>query len=84
MRTLTHKQAASRHSVGRRRRSRARRLFRAATGDGAVTVEGNVPIVYAKRSTAMTINLTNGSPFAPGGDLILREKVAAPARPSTT
>ena len=75
MRTLTHKQGriaafglaavAAAVLVG---------CSGGSTGDGAVTVEGNVPIVYAKRSTAMTINPTNGSPFAPGGDLILREK----------
>lgn len=42
-------------------------------GDG-VTVHGDVPLVYAKRSVAMRINPTNGAPFAPGGDLMLREK----------
>lgn len=51
-----------------------------STSEGSVTVEGNVPIVYAKRSTTLTINPTNGSPFAPGGDLILREK-ASPSAP---
>ncbi len=51
-----------------------------STSEGSVTVEGNVPIVYAKRSTALTINPTNGSPFAPGGDLMLREK-ASPSAP---
>ena len=81
MRTLTHKQGriaafglaavAAAVLVG---------CSGGSTSDGAVTVEGNVPIVYAKRSTAMTINPTNGSPFAPGGDLILREK-ASPSAP---
>jgi len=42
--------------------------------EGTVTVAGDVPLAYAKRSTAMTINPTNGSPSAPGGDLIIREK----------
>jgi hypothetical protein len=51
-----------------------------STSDGSVTVEGNVPIVYAKRSTTLTINPTNGSPFAAGGDLILREK-SSPSAP---
>ena len=51
-----------------------------STSEGSVTVEGNVPIVYAKRSTTLTLNPTNGSPFAPGGDLMLREK-ASPSAP---
>lgn len=51
-----------------------------STSEGSVTVEGNVAIAYAKRSTALRINPTNGSPFAPGGDLMLREK-ASPSAP---
>ena len=47
--------------------------------DGTVTVSGEVPIAYVKRSTAMTINPTNGSPSAPGGDLIIRERSSASA-----
>ena len=51
-----------------------------STSEGVVTVGADVPIVYAMRSTAMTINPTNGSPFAPGGDLMLREK-SSPSAP---
>ncbi len=51
-----------------------------STSEGTVTVEGDVPIAYAKRSTALRINPTNGSPFAPGGDLIIREK-SSPSAP---
>ncbi|WP_298825886.1 hypothetical protein [uncultured Piscinibacter sp.] len=51
-----------------------------STGEGTVTVSGEVPIAYVKRSTAMTINPTNGSPSAPGGDLMLREK-SSPSAP---
>lgn len=44
------------------------------SGDDSVTVNGDVPLVYTKRSTAVSLNPTNGAPFAPGGDLMLREK----------
>ena len=33
-----------------------------------VTVQGDVPLAYVKRSSALTANPTNGAPFAPGGD----------------
>jgi len=46
----------------------------------AVTVNGEVPIVYVQRSTAVRMNPTNGAPFAPGGDLMLREK-SSPSAP---
>ncbi|HRI17898.1 MAG TPA: hypothetical protein PL196_05190, partial [Burkholderiaceae bacterium] len=50
-------------------------------GDSAgVTVNGDVAIVYAKRSTMLSINPTDGTPFAPGGDLMLREK-SSPSAP---
>ncbi|RZU02804.1 hypothetical protein [Rivibacter subsaxonicus] len=45
-----------------------------------VAVAGDVPIAYAKRSTAMSINPTDGTPFAPGGDLMIREK-SSPSAP---
>lgn len=47
---------------------------------GTVAVTGDVPIAYAKRSTALRINPTNGSPFSPGGDLMIREKSSPSAR----
>ncbi|HOY34892.1 hypothetical protein [Piscinibacter sp.] len=47
---------------------------------GTVTVAGDVPIAYVQRSTAMRLNPTNGSPSAPGGDLIIREK-SSPSAP---
>ncbi|MBL8334694.1 MAG: hypothetical protein JNM08_16405 [Rubrivivax sp.] len=46
----------------------------------AVTVQGEVPVAYARRSTALSLNPTNGAPFAPGGDLMLREK-SSPSAP---
>jgi hypothetical protein len=42
--------------------------------DSGLTVNGDVPIAFAKRSTAVRINPLSGSPFAPGGDLIIKEK----------
>ncbi len=44
------------------------------TGSEGVTVQGDVPLAYTKRSTALSQNPTNGAPSAAGGDLILREK----------
>ncbi|MFO1329725.1 MAG: hypothetical protein U1F56_20360 [Rubrivivax sp.] len=46
----------------------------------AVTVQGDVPLAYVKRSTALRLNPTNGAPFAPGGDLMLRDK-SSPSAP---
>ncbi len=40
--------------------------------EGAVA--GDVPVAYAKRSSALSMNPTDGTPSAPGGDLMLREK----------
>jgi hypothetical protein len=48
--------------------------------EASVVVNGDVPIVYAKRSTTLSINPTDGTPFAPGGDLMLREK-SSPSAP---
>jgi hypothetical protein len=48
--------------------------------DSTFAVEGNVPIAYAKRSTKLSVNPTNGAPFAAGGDLMIREKSSPSAR----
>ena len=40
----------------------------------SVTVNGDVPLAYVKRSTALSMNPTDGTPTADGGDLIIREK----------
>ena len=45
-----------------------------------LTATGNVPIAYAKRSTSLNVNPTNGAPFAPGGDLMIRELSSPSAR----
>ncbi len=81
MRTLTHRQGCI-ASLGCAAAAAAllAGCSGGSTSEGTVTVEGNVPIVYAKRSTKLTINPTNGSPFAAGGDLMLREK-ASPSAP---
>ena len=48
--------------------------------DNTVTVNGDVPLAYAKRAVTLTMNPTDGTPSAPGGDLIIREKSSASAR----
>jgi hypothetical protein len=48
--------------------------------DDTLTVDGDVAIAYAKRANSVQINPTNGAPFAPGGDLIVREK-SSPSAP---
>lgn len=48
--------------------------------DETVTVEGDVAIAYVKRSTAIRMNPTDGTPGAPGGDLMIREK-SSPSAP---
>ena len=45
-----------------------------------VTVQGDVPIAYAKRVNTIGLNPTNGAPTAPGGDLMIREK-SSPSAP---
>jgi hypothetical protein len=45
-----------------------------SSGDSTVTAEGDVPLAYMKRSTALSMNPTDGVPSAPGGDLMIREK----------
>ena len=61
-------------------------LSLAACGGGSksdsstVTVQGDVPIAYAKRVNTIGLNPTNGAPTAPGGDLMIREK-SSPSAP---
>jgi Tol biopolymer transport system component len=43
-------------------------------GSDAVTVNGDVPLAYVKRSTALRLNPTDSGSSAVGGDLIIREK----------
>jgi hypothetical protein len=45
-----------------------------------VTVQGDVPIAYAKRVNTIGLNPTNGAPTADGGDLMIREK-SSPSAP---
>jgi hypothetical protein len=44
-----------------------------------LTVAGDVPIAYARRANTMMLAPTNGTPSAPGGDLMIREKSSASA-----
>jgi hypothetical protein len=46
----------------------------------SLTVNGDVPIAYAKRVNTMRANPVNGAPTAPGGDLMVREK-SSPSAP---
>jgi hypothetical protein len=48
-------------------------------GADTVTVNGDVPLAYVKRSTSITMNPTDGTSSADGGDLIIREKSSASA-----
>ena len=48
--------------------------------DNTVSVNGDVPLAYAKRAVTLNMNPTDGTPSAPGGDLIVREKSSASAR----
>jgi hypothetical protein len=50
------------------------------TDSGSVTVAGDVPIAYARRANTVTLNPLTANPFAPGGDLIIREK-SSPSAP---
>ncbi len=72
-----------------RRRTRGGALAALATalalagcgaGDSSLVVAGDVSLAYVKRSNAMRMNPTDGTPFAPGGDLMLRERSSASAR----
>ncbi|MCY7314325.1 MAG: hypothetical protein LH480_01480 [Rubrivivax sp.] len=49
------------------------------SGGDTVTVNGDVPIAYVKRSTDVGMNPTDGTGSAAGGDLMLREKSSASA-----
>jgi Hydrazine synthase alpha subunit middle domain len=49
-------------------------------GSDSVTVQGDVPLVYVMRSSALAMNPTDGTPTAPGGDLMVREK-SSPSAP---
>src|SRR5258708_2207222 len=50
------------------------------TDSSTVTVAGDVPIAYAMRANTVTLNPLTANPFAPGGDLIIREK-SSPSAP---
>jgi Hydrazine synthase alpha subunit middle domain len=50
------------------------------SSDSKLIVSGDVPIAYAKRSTTLRVNPTNGAPFAPGGDLMIRERSSPSAK----
>jgi hypothetical protein len=49
------------------------------SGD-SVTVNGDVPLAYVKRSTSISMNPTDGTSSADGGDLMVREK-SSPSAP---
>ena len=51
-----------------------------SSSDNTVIVNGDVPLAYAKRAVTLNMNPTDGTPSAPGGDLIIREKSSASAR----
>ncbi len=46
----------------------------------SLIVAGDAPLAYVKRSNAMSINPTDGTPSAPGGDLMVRESSSASAQ----
>ncbi|HUG25761.1 hypothetical protein [Piscinibacter sp.] len=51
-----------------------------ASDETTVTVEGDVPLAYVKRATSIGMNPTDGTSFAAGGDLMIREK-SSPSAP---
>ena len=52
-----------------------------SAGDSStVTVAGEVPLACVKRANTLSMNPTDGANFAPGGDLIIREK-SSPSAP---
>ena len=51
-----------------------------SSGSNSVTVQGDVPLAYVKRSTAIAMNPTDGTSTADGGDLMIREK-SSPSAP---
>lgn len=48
--------------------------------ENTVAVNGDVPIAYTQRVNTLGLNPTDGTPFAAGGDLIIREK-SSPSAP---
>jgi len=48
--------------------------------EDTLTVNGDVAITYAKRANTLSQNPTDGTPFAPGGDLIIRERSSPAAQ----
>ena len=50
------------------------------SGEGTVNAAGDVAIAYVKRVNTLALAPTNGTPSAPGGDLMLREK-SSPSAP---
>ncbi len=50
-----------------------------ASSSDTVVLAGDFPIAYVKRNNRITMNPTDGATFAPGGDLMLREKSSASA-----
>jgi hypothetical protein len=50
-----------------------------SSSSSTLTVAGDVPIAYARRVNTLGLNPTDGTPFAAGGDLMLREKSSASA-----
>ncbi len=51
-----------------------------SSSGNTVTVQGDVPLAYVKRSTAIGMNPTDGTSTADGGDLMIREK-SSPSAP---
>lgn len=51
-----------------------------SSDSATVTVQGDVALAYVKRSTSISINPTDGTSSAPGGDLLIREK-SSPSAP---
>ena len=49
-------------------------------GEGSAGAQGDVALVYAKRANTVNLAALHGTPFAPGGDLMLREK-SSPSAP---
>ena len=45
-----------------------------SSSSNTVTVQGDVPLAYVKRSTTIGMNPTDGTSTADGGDLMIREK----------
>ena len=39
-----------------------------SSSDNTVTVNGDVPLAYAKRAVSLGMNPTDGAPTAPGGE----------------